>query len=70
MTASLGTSLGVAAGVVPAVLLIGATRMFAESVVPWMPLLALLVAAPLTGSALAWVFARARLPVSRRSAGT
>jgi putative ABC transport system permease protein len=70
MTASLGTSLGVAAGVVPAVLLIGATRMFAESVVPWLPLLALLVAVPLTGSALAWVFARARLPVSRRSAGT
>ncbi|WP_395401577.1 FtsX-like permease family protein [Arthrobacter sp. UC242_113] len=70
MTASLGTSLGVAAGVVPAVLLIGATRMYAESVVPWMPLLALLVAVPLTGSALAWVFARARLPVSRRSAGT
>ncbi|MFP3460554.1 hypothetical protein R5O87_06875 [Arthrobacter globiformis] len=70
MTASLGTSLGVAAGVVPAVLLIGATRMFAESVVPWMPLLALLVAVPLTGSALAWVFARARLPVSRRSPGT
>jgi putative ABC transport system permease protein len=70
MTASLGTSLGVAAGVVPAVLLMGATRMFAESVVPWLPLLALLVAVPLTGSALAWVFARARLPVSRRSAGT
>ena len=70
MTASLGTSLGVAAGVVPAVLLIGATRMYAEPVVPWMPLLALLVAVPLTGSGLAWVFARARLPVSRRSPGT
>jgi putative ABC transport system permease protein len=70
MTASLGTSLGVAAGVVPAVLLIGATRMFAEPVVPWMPLLALLVAVPLTGSGLAWIFARARLPVSRRSPGT
>lgn len=70
MTASLGTSLGVAAGVVPAVLLIGATRMFAEPVIPWMPLLALLVAVPLTGSALAWAFARARLPVSRRSPGT
>ncbi|WP_306920932.1 FtsX-like permease family protein [Arthrobacter globiformis] len=67
MTASLGTSLGVAAGVVPSLLLIGATRMFAEPVVPWLPLLALLVAVPLTGSALAWVFARARLPVSRRS---
>ncbi|MFF2314666.1 FtsX-like permease family protein [Arthrobacter sp. NPDC058097] len=70
MTASLGTSLGVAAGVVPAVLLIGATRMFAEPVIPWMPLLALLVAVPLTGSGLAWAFARARLPVSRRSPGT
>jgi putative ABC transport system permease protein len=63
MTASLGTSLGVAAGVVPAVLLIGATRMFAEPVVPWLPLGALLLAVPLTGSALAWVFARARLRV-------
>ncbi|MFE4543356.1 FtsX-like permease family protein [Arthrobacter sp. NPDC056727] len=69
MTASLGTSLGVAAGVVPAVLLIGATRMYPVPVVPWMPLVALLVAVPLTGSALAWVFARARLPVSRRSPG-
>jgi putative ABC transport system permease protein len=70
MTASLGTSLGVAAGVVPSVLLIGATRMFAEPVVPWLPLLALLVAVPLTGSGLAWVFARARLPVSRRTVGS
>jgi putative ABC transport system permease protein len=70
MTASLGTSLGVAAGVVPAVLIIGATRMYAASVVPWLPVLALLVAVPLTGSVLAWVFTRARLPVSRRSPGT
>jgi putative ABC transport system permease protein len=44
--------------------------MFAEPVVPWMPLLALLVAVPLTGSGLAWISARARLPVSRRSPGT
>lgn len=70
MTASLGTSLGAVAGVVPAVLLIGATRMYPASVVPWMPLLALLIAVPLTGSAMAWIFTRARLPVSRRNPGS
>ncbi len=33
-------------------------------------LVALLIAVPLTGAALAWLFTRARLPVSRREVGT
>lgn len=70
MTAGLGTLLGIVAGVVPAALIVAATRMFAEPSIPWLQLLALLVAVPLTGSALAWIFTRARLPMSRRSVGT
>ncbi|WP_426228121.1 hypothetical protein [Pseudarthrobacter sp. DSP2-3-2b1] len=66
MTAGLGTLLGLAAGVVPASLIVSATRMFAGPTIPWLQLLALLVAVPLTGSALAWIFTRARLPMSRR----
>jgi putative ABC transport system permease protein len=51
-------------------LTVAATRMFAEPSIPWLQLVALLVAVPLTGSALAWIFTRARLPMSRRSVGT
>ncbi|XAS68452.1 FtsX-like permease family protein [Micrococcaceae bacterium Sec5.7] len=69
MTAALGTMLGLAAGVVPAALVVAATRMYAAPEIPWLQLLALLIAVPLTGSALAWLFTRARLPMSRRTAG-
>jgi putative ABC transport system permease protein len=70
MTAGLGTALGSVAGIVPAVLLVTATGMARLAVVPWLQLVALLIAVPLTGAALAWLFTRARLPVSRREVGT
>jgi putative ABC transport system permease protein len=70
MTAGLGTVLGSVAGMVPAVLLVTASGMARTAVVPWLQLVALLIAVPLTGAALAWMFTRARLPVSRREVGT
>ena len=70
MTAGLGTVLGSLAGAVPALLLVTATGMARTAVVPWSHLTALLLAVPLTGAALAWLFTRARLPVSRREIGT
>ncbi|MCO4265025.1 hypothetical protein NG697_19250 [Pseudarthrobacter sp. MDT3-26] len=70
MTAGLGTVLGSVAGIVPAVLLVTATGMARTAVVPWLQLVALLIAVPLTGAALAWLFTRAGLPVSRREVGT
>lgn len=70
MTAGLGTVLGSVAGIVPAVLLVTATGMARTAVVPCLQLAALLIAVPLTGAALAWLFTRARLPVSRREVGT
>ena len=70
MTAGLGTVLGSVAGIVPALLLVTATGMARTAVVPWLQLAALLVAVPLTGAALAWLFTRAKLPASRREAGT
>jgi putative ABC transport system permease protein len=66
MTAGLGTLLGLLAGVVPAALIVSATRMFAGPTIPWLQLLALLVAAPVTSAALAWLFTQARLPMTRR----
>lgn len=70
MTAGLGTVLGSVAGTIPALLLVTATGMARTAVVPWLHLGALLVAVPLTGAALAWLFTRAQLPVSRREMGT
>lgn len=70
MTAGLGTVLGSVAGIVPAVLLVTATGLARTAVVPWLQLAALLVAVPLTGAALAWLFTRAKLPMSRREVGT
>ncbi len=70
MTAGLGTVLGSVAGIIPAVLLVTATGLARTAVVPWLQLAALLVAVPLTGAALAWLFTRAKLPVSRREMGT
>jgi putative ABC transport system permease protein len=69
MTAGLGTLLGSVAGTLAALLLVTATGMARTAVVPWLQLLALLVAVPLTGAALAWLFTRAKLPVSRRDVG-
>jgi putative ABC transport system permease protein len=70
MTAGLGTMLGSVAGTIPALLLVTATGMARTAVVPWLQLVALLVAVPLTGAALAWLFTQAKLPVSRREVGS
>jgi putative ABC transport system permease protein len=48
------------------VLIVGFTDMRTAVEIPWLHLLALMLAVPLTGSALAWVFTRAALPMSRR----
>jgi putative ABC transport system permease protein len=69
MAAGLGTLLGLLAGVVPAALTVAATRMYAGATIPWLQLFALLIAVPFTGAALAWMFTKARLPMSRRGAG-
>jgi putative ABC transport system permease protein len=66
LTSGLGGVLGCLAGTVPAVLLVGFTDMRTVAEVPWLHLLALMLAVPLTGSALAWLFTRAALPMSRR----
>ncbi|UZX01922.1 hypothetical protein F8G81_04250 [Arthrobacter sp. CDRTa11] len=74
MTGGLGSFLGCLAGVAPAVIIVHAsgraTGLGADAVVPWLQLLALVIIVPLTGSALAWIFTRARLPMSRRGLGT
>ena len=70
MTAGLGTLLGSAAGTVPAVLVVTATGLARTAVVPWPQLAALLGAVPLTAAALAWLFTRAKLPMSWRQVGT
>jgi putative ABC transport system permease protein len=70
MTAGLGTMLGSVAGTIPALLLVTATGMARAAVVPWLQLVALLVAVPLAAAALAWLFTRAKLPVARREVGT
>jgi putative ABC transport system permease protein len=65
-TSGLGAVLGTLAGAVPAVLIAASTDMRTAVEVPWLQLLALVVAVPVTGSALAWLFTRAALPMSRR----
>lgn len=70
LTVGLGTLLGSAAGVVPMLLIMYSTDMKPYAAVPWLQLGALLVVVPLTAAALAWLFTRARLPMSRRAVGT
>jgi putative ABC transport system permease protein len=64
--AGLGTALGVAVGFVPAVALIGAIDSL-RLVIPWLPLLGLLVVVPLLAAASAWACTRSRLVLERRS---
>lgn len=65
--AGLGTALGIAAGFVPAVALIGAVESL-DLVVPWLRLLAVLVGIPLLAGVLAWLLTRSRVPLERRVA--
>ena len=59
--------LGVLAGVVPALLLVLSTDMRTAVDIPWLHLLALVMAVPVTGAVLAWTFTPSGLPLSRRS---
>ena len=70
LTGGLGTLLGSLAGTLPAVLVAGSTELRTAVEVPWLHLLALVIAVPLAGALLAWLFTRARLPASRRALGT
>jgi putative ABC transport system permease protein len=65
--AGIGTVLGVAAGLVPALALVGATPAL-EPVLPWAQLLALLAGVPLLAAAAAWLCTRSRMPMDRRPA--
>ena len=65
--AGLGTALGIAAGFVPAVALIGAVASL-DLVIPWVRLLTVLVVIPVLAGVLAWLFTRSRVPLERRVA--
>jgi putative ABC transport system permease protein len=65
--AGLGTALGIAAGFIPALALIGAVESL-DLVVPWFRLAAVLVGIPLLAGALAWLLTRSRVPLERRLA--
>jgi len=65
-TSGVGALLGALAGVVPALLLVLSTDMRTAVEVPWLHLLALVVAVPLVGATLAWACTRSGLPLSRR----
>ena len=65
-TSGVGALLGALAGVVPALLLVMSTDMRTAVEVPWLHLLALVVAVPLVGATLAWACTRSGLPLSRR----
>ncbi|MEE2522472.1 hypothetical protein V1639_09175 [Pseudarthrobacter sp. J75] len=70
LTVGLGTVLGAVAGVVPMVLILASADMKPFIAVPWLQVSALIVLVPLAAAALAWLFTRAQLPMSRRAAGT
>ena len=63
--ALMGALLGIAAGFVPALALIGAVDSL-HVVVPWVRLATVLVGVPLLAGALAWLLTRSRVPLERR----
>jgi putative ABC transport system permease protein len=63
--AGLGTALGIAAGFVPGVALIGAIESL-ELVVPWLELAGVLVGIPMLAGLSAWLLTRSRVPLERR----
>lgn len=64
--ASLGVVLGMVGGLVPAVAVLIAVQRY-QLVIPWPQLIALVVLVPLIGAGAAWLFTRARLPMTRRA---
>lgn len=63
--ALLGTGLGILAGFVPAVALIGAVKSL-DLVIPWARLATVLVGVPLLAGVLAFLLTRSRVPLERR----
>jgi putative ABC transport system permease protein len=63
----MGTALGVAAGFVPAVALIGAIPSL-DLVIPWWQLAQVMVVVPLLAGLFAWLLTRSRVPLERRVA--
>lgn len=61
----LGTALGVAAGFVPAVALIGAIPSL-DLVIPWWQLVQVMVVVPVLAAVAAWLLTRSRVPLERR----
>jgi putative ABC transport system permease protein len=64
--ASLGVVLGMVGGLVPAVAVLIAVQRY-QLVIPWPQLIALVALVPLIGAGAAWLFTRARLPMTRRA---
>ncbi|GAB3556113.1 hypothetical protein GCM10027404_34100 [Arthrobacter tumbae] len=64
--ASLGVVLGMVGGLVPAAAVLAAVPQY-QLIIPWPQLLALVVLVPLIGAGSAWLFTRARLPMTRRA---
>jgi putative ABC transport system permease protein len=65
--AGLGTALGIAAGFVPALALIGAAAGL-DLVIPWWQLAQVMVVVPLLAGGSAWLLTRSRVPLDRRVA--
>lgn len=66
LTAAVGVTLGLLCGVLPAAVVFSSARQY-ELIVPWPQLAALAVLVPVVGAGAAWLFTRARLPMSRRA---
>ncbi|NJC21193.1 putative ABC transport system permease protein [Arthrobacter pigmenti] len=66
LTALTGAVIGAAVGLAPILAGVPVTKGVAL-VIPWLPLLALLIATPLIGAGAAWLFTRAKLPMTRRA---
>lgn len=64
--ASLGVVLGMVGGLVPAMAVLIAVQQY-QLILPWPQLIALVIAVPLIGAGSAWLFTRAKLPMTRRA---
>ncbi|GAB3543337.1 hypothetical protein GCM10027403_37370 [Arthrobacter tecti] len=62
----LGVGLGLAAGIVPSLAVLTAMQEY-QLVIPWPQLLTLVLLVPLIGAGAAWLFTRAKLPMTRRA---
>ncbi|WP_431711251.1 hypothetical protein [Glutamicibacter uratoxydans] len=65
LTAALGTLLGIVAGTVPMLTLLGLTRELTP-VIPWLQLTVIILVVPLAAAGAAWLLTRGRLPSAPR----